>query len=76
MRALLNGGQRVRVLDDEQREQEVDQMRCRVMNVSSVQHVDDMIDLNDLSEPSLLRNLLVRYKQGFIYVSTWNFAEV
>lgn len=60
--------QRLRVLDDEEREQDVDTSRCLVMHVGSVPHLDDMIKLNDLSEHSLLRNLLVRYKKTVIYV--------
>lgn len=40
----------------------------RVMHPTLAEGVDDMVNLGEMTEAGLLRNLMLRYKQGVIYV--------
>ncbi|XP_044074657.1 unconventional myosin-VIIb-like [Siniperca chuatsi] len=65
-------GQRL-LVDDEGKEQSLSQEQeasLRIMHPTSVEGVDDMIKLGDMSEAGLLRNLMLRHKQGIIYTYT------
>lgn len=45
------------------------------MHPTLAEGVDDMINLGEMSEAGLLRNLMLRYKQGVIYVRKQNPLE-
>ncbi|XP_022527923.2 unconventional myosin-VIIb [Astyanax mexicanus] len=69
-RVKVTDGEELRLLDDEGKElrvSEVQRASIRHMHPTSVEGVDDMIKLGDLTEAGVLRNLLVRHKQGIIY---------
>lgn len=51
------------------------QTKFRLMHITSVQGVDDMILLGDLKESAILHNLHMRYKQDRIYVSRNKFSR-
>uniref|UniRef100_A0A8C5BQ29 Myosin VIIBa n=1 Tax=Gadus morhua TaxID=8049 RepID=A0A8C5BQ29_GADMO len=57
---------KLQLVDDEGKEQAA----LRPMHPTSVEGVEDMIRLGDLTEAGLLRNLLVRHKEGSIYTYT------
>uniref|UniRef100_A0AAY4EUX2 Uncharacterized protein n=1 Tax=Denticeps clupeoides TaxID=299321 RepID=A0AAY4EUX2_9TELE len=62
----------LQLIDDEGKEHKITkklESSLKTMHPSSVNGVDDMIRLGDLNEAGLLRNLLVRHKEGIIYVS-------
>eukprot|EP00118_Oscarella_pearsei_P013166 m.102239 g.102239 ORF g.102239 m.102239 type:complete len:1092 (+) comp37156_c0_seq8:188-3463(+) len=63
----------IQLIDDEGREtwiSAVDAGKLKQMHVSSVDGVEDMIQLGDMNEAGILRNLLIRYRDGFIYTYT------
>ncbi|XP_071348422.1 unconventional myosin-VIIa-like isoform X2 [Trachinotus anak] len=61
------------LVDDEGKEHSLSQEQeasLKLMHPTSVEGVDDMIKLGDMTEAGLLRNLLLRHKQGLIYTFT------
>ena len=63
---------KIRVIDDDGTEHWIDgRQQIRHMNVSSYNHMEDMILLGDLNEAGILRNLFMRYQENLIYVSEY-----
>jgi len=63
-------GDKYCVIDDEKAETWVPTKKLRPMHPSSVSGVEDMIQLGDLNEAGILRNLYMRYAEGKIYTYT------
>ncbi|XP_005458181.1 unconventional myosin-VIIa [Oreochromis niloticus] len=65
-------GQRL-LVDDEGKERRLSpeqEASLKIMHPTSVEGVDDMIKLGDMTEAGLLRNLLLRHRQDIIYTYT------
>ncbi|XP_061098661.1 unconventional myosin-VIIb-like [Conger conger] len=69
---VTSAGHRL-LVDDEGKEHKItrrNEASLRPMNPTSVSGVDDMIRLGDLNEAGLLRNLMIRHREGLIYTYT------
>ncbi|KAI4892023.1 hypothetical protein NFI96_034232 [Prochilodus magdalenae] len=67
---LSESGQ-LQLIDDEGKEHKIKKDASpKSMHPTSVNGVDDMIRLGDLNEAGLLRNLMVRHREGIIYTYT------
>ncbi|KAK1786290.1 hypothetical protein P4O66_017991, partial [Electrophorus voltai] len=69
-RVKVTDGKLLRLVDDEGKELCVSEGQpnsIQAMHPTSVEGVDDMIKLGDLTEAGVLRNLMIRHKQGIIY---------
>ncbi|XP_019957019.2 unconventional myosin-VIIa-like [Paralichthys olivaceus] len=69
---VSEAGQRL-LVDDEGKEQSLSpeqEASLKIMHPTSVEGVDDMIKLGDMTEAGLLRNLLLRHRQGIFYTYT------
>ncbi|XP_068459277.1 unconventional myosin-VIIb-like [Clinocottus analis] len=69
---ITPSGQRL-LVDDGGKEQSLSQEQeasLKIMHPTSVEGVDDMIKLGDMTEAGVLRNLYLRHKRGEIYTYT------
>jgi myosin-7 len=72
-RVTLSDTGQIKLIDDEKEEHWVAASRAaklKPMHASSIDGVEDMIQLGDLNEEGILRNLFVRYYSHLIYTFT------